>query len=98
MNRNCTVSMRQNVYVVLFGQYVSCVSTAGEVFAGGNDRCVLLETQSLLERGLRWTHLFMSSCNGGEEDPVAMMYGELCYALTRVKVKLTATIPPPGKS
>ncbi|CAI7994017.1 Cilia- and flagella-associated protein 54 [Geodia barretti] len=71
-------------------------SGAGEGFAGENDRDVLLETQSLLERGLRWTHLFRSSCTGGKEDPVAMMHGELCYALTRVKVKLAATIPPPA--
>ena len=74
------------------------MSAAGEGFAGENDRDVLLETQSLLERGLRWTHLFRSSCTGGKEDPVAMMHGELCYALTRVKVKLAATIPPPGKT
>ena len=77
----------------------------GEV--GCDDRDMLLETQCLLQKGLRWTHLFRSSHRGGGEmrgegeegeDPVVLMHGELVYALTRVRVKLAATLPPPGQT
>ena len=53
---------------------------------------------------MRWTHLFRSSSHHHtaeeteERDPVAMMHGELCYVLTRMRVKLAATIPPPSET
>ena len=69
------------------------------------DQTELLEARSHLERGLRWIHLSRASRSsrekaGGEEererDPVTLMHAELYYALTRVRVKLAATVPPPG--
>ena len=71
-----------------------------------NDRELLLEAQTHLERGLKWVQLYratkkvekMEKMEEKEGEEVAVLHGELCYVLTRVRVKLAATVPPPGEN
>ena len=67
-----------------------------------NDRELLLEAQTHLERGLKWVQQYRATEKKVEkmvgEEEVAVLHGELCYVLTRVRVKLAATVPPPGEN
>ena len=74
------------------------------------DRAELLKTLAYLEEGLGWVCLAreesdMESGAGHLESgaecqhdikPLALLHSELCYVNTRVRVKLAATVPPPG--
>ena len=77
-----------------------------------NDRELLLEAQTHLERGLEWVQLYRATkkkkmekmeekvekMEEKEGEEVSVLHGELCYVLTRVRVKLAATVPPPGEN
>ena len=68
------------------------------------DRAQLLKTLSYLDEGLAWVRLVREESEmeergiGHQQDiqPLALLHSELCYASTRVRVKLAATVPPPG--
>ena len=66
------------------------------------DRAQLLKTLSYLDEGLGWVRLARDDREmeerGDQHDiqALALLHSELCYASTRVRVKLAATVPPPG--
>lgn len=82
----------------------SLSNTSPEEVAVQYDRATLLKTLTHLNKGIGWIQLARadSKANGGQLDErskeLSLLHGELCYVLTRMKVKLAATIPPPGQS
>ena len=66
------------------------------------DRATLLKTLTHLNRGMGWVQLSRADITNGKQldehsEALSLLHGELSYVLTRVKVKLAATIPPPGQ-
>ena len=77
-------------------------NTSPEEVAVQYDRATLLKTLTHLNKGMEWVQLARADItNRGQLDDhneaLSLLHGELCYVLTRVKVKLAATIPPPGQ-
>ena len=63
------------------------------------DRATLLKTLAQLDTGLRWVGLARADSKMPDDSSssLALLHAELLHAASRVRVKLAATIPPPGQ-